>query len=106
MENTELCNCHKKHEEKFHVIEQVQSDRKYEIKDLWHELDRKCPMSLFLFLVALMISNLAFQWGIYSNLKELDKKVAVIEANMKSISNSSSCNKLSFYDGCIDLANY
>lgn len=89
MEIVEKCDCHKKHEEKFHVIEETQKSRKEELRDIWHEIDKKCPMTLFLFLVAMMISNLAFQWGIYTNLKELDKKVAVIETRLSD--NSKYC---------------
>ena len=42
----------------------------------------KYGMGLFFVLVTLMISSLGFQWQIYDSLRELDKKVAVIETKL------------------------
>ena len=82
MATFERCDCHKKHEEKFHTIEEIQHDRKQELRDIWLAIHTKVSMSLFLLLVMLMVGNLAFQWGIYVNTKDLDKKIAVIETQL------------------------
>ena len=82
MLTTEKCDCHSKYAEKIHNVEETQHYRKQELKDIWTAIDSKVSMSLFLVLVTLMIGNLAFQWGIYENTKNLDKKIAVIETRL------------------------
>jgi len=82
MTTTEKCDCHLKHTEKLHTIEETQHDRKQELRDIWLAIHTKVSMSLFILLVMMMVGNLAFQWGIYVNTKDLDKKIAVIEQRL------------------------
>ena len=87
MVTIEKCDC--QHEDTFRAMELAREDWRTDLRDLWQAIEKKCPMSLFLFLVALMLSNLAFQWSIYSNLQELDKKIVVIETRLSD--NAKSC---------------
>lgn len=78
----ELCDYHKQHEEKFYHIEKTLTDSKEDLKNIWDNLNKKVSMTLFIFLVGLMIGSLGFQWQIYDSLKNLQIEVAVVKSQL------------------------
>jgi hypothetical protein len=76
----ELCDLHSGHE-----VTLKEHDRRLNAFDdnsvlVWDAIKKKCSNTFFILLCSFVIGGLAFQLAIYDTIKNVEKKVAVIEA--------------------------
>lgn len=79
----ELCDLHSGHD-----VTLREHERRLNAFDdnnvlLWDAIKKKCSNTFFILLCSFVIGGLAFQLAIYDTIKNVEKKVAVIEAVIK-----------------------
>lgn len=81
---SEVCKKHSGHETKLNDHEKRLEANSTEHILMWEEIKKKVSNIFFILLCGFVIGGLGFQLKIYDTIKNVEKKVAVIEAIMNN----------------------
>lgn len=79
------CFYHSGHEAMFKDHERRLVSCHIDHSEMWNAIKSKVDFKLFVILVGLVIGNLGFQMAIYNSVKEVEKSVAVVKAEIKAL---------------------
>ena len=81
----EKCDCHLKHVKALSDIEKDIDKNRDDHKEIWIDIKSKVPNKLFYLFIVIFVGSLGLNMAIYDTVKSVDKKVAVIETRIDSI---------------------
>jgi hypothetical protein len=76
------CFCHPKHERILNDHDKSFAETKVELSSVWKAIEQRPTNKYFIILVLLVLSNLAFQWGIYEKVATLATRVAIVDVKL------------------------
>lgn len=82
------CLYHSGHETMMREHGRRLSDQHNDRSIMWTAIKDKVPIRYFVLLVVFVVGGLGFQLMIYDSIKDIDKKVAVIEVTVNQIQKS------------------
>jgi len=78
------CGEHSGHEARIRNNEKLLCEYHKDHIDIWSAIKTKVDMKIFSLLIVLIIGNLGFQLSIYDTVKEIEKDVAVVKAEVRA----------------------
>jgi len=79
----DYCDCHAKHVDKFKTMDKHTDQSHEDHKLMWEAIKKKVGVAWLYALVPVFLVWLGFQMTVYNTVKNIDKKVAVIETKLE-----------------------
>ena len=83
-DNDDICKRHSKHTAILDQHEKRLDTNHSDHGEMWTAIKGKVDFKLFSLLVLLVVGNLGFQMAIYNTVKDTEKDIAVIKAEIKT----------------------